>query len=176
MFRLGSVRVRLFFNLSGLLISQNTFRNGAQMKDSFSWLTPKQAGELSDYSARHIQNMITSGKLNAHKEDGKYYIDKAEFFRVFPKAHKKELEGNSALVIAEKERLEMENQMLKEMTSKTTSEVEFLRSQIEFISNEKTKMMDVIVSNTRLLEHKKELMEEEESAKKRTWKNIFKRK
>jgi len=138
------------------------------MKDSFTWLTPKQAGELAGYSARHIQNLITSGKLVATKEDGKYYIEKSEFFRYFPKAHRKEQEGNTAQVIAEKERLEMENQMLKDMSSQKSDEVEFLRSQIEFISNEKTKMMDVIVSNTRRLEHN------EETSTRRSWREFFK--
>lgn len=124
------------------------------MKDSFSWLTPKQAGELAGYSARHIQNLIVSGKLCATKEDGKYFIDKSEFFRVFPKAHKKEQEGNTAQQVAEKQQLEMENRMLKEMASQKEKEIEFLRNQVEFISHEKVKMLDAISSHTRLLEFK----------------------
>lgn len=145
------------------------------MKDDFSWLTPKQAGALAGYTARHIQNLITTGKLSATKEDGKYYIEKSEFFRMFPKAHKKEQEGNAAQQIAEKERLEFENTLLKEAASKNDKEIEFLRNQIEFISTEKTKMLDTIVSTTKLLEYKDETAKEKKlSNTVRNWKDIFK--
>ena len=151
------------------------WRNGKKMKDSFSWLTPKQAGELAGYTARHIQNMITSGKLSATKEDGKYYIDKSEFFRLYPKAHKKEHQGNSALQLSEQQRLELENTMLKDSTSQKEKEIEFLRNQIEFISQEKTKMLDVIGSTTRLLEYKNEKSVPDCSAeKKKNWRDFFK--
>lgn len=144
------------------------------MKDSFSWLTPKQAGELAGYSARHIQNLIVSGKLSASKEDGKYFIDKSEFFRVFPKAHRKEQEGNSAQQAAEKQRLELENGLLKEISSQKDKEIEFLRNQVEFVSQEKVKMLDVIVSNTKLLEYKQEKAKEDSTPKKKiNWKEIF---
>lgn len=152
-------------------------RNGAKMRDNFSWITPKQAGELAGYTARHIQNMITTGKLSATKEDGKYYIEKSEFFRLFPKAHKKELEGNSAQQVAEKERLAFENTMLKDTASQKDKEIEFLRNQINFISQEKTKMLDTIVSTTKLLEYKDETEQEKKSAlKRKNWRDFFKRK
>lgn len=141
------------------------------MKDSYSWLTPKQAGELAGYSARHIQNLIVSGKLSATKEDGKYFIDKAEFFRVFPKAHRKEQEGNSAQREAEKQRLEFENGLLKEVASQKDKEIEFLRSQVVFVSHEKEKMLDALVGQTRLLEHKQK--KEDIEVNKKDWKRIF---
>lgn len=141
------------------------------MKDSYSWLTPKQAGELAGYSARHIQNLIVNGKLTATKEDGKYFIDRAEFFRVFPKAHRKEQEGNSAQREAEKQRLEFENDLLKEVAASKDKEIEFLRSQVIFVSHEKEKMLDALVGQTRLLEHKQK--KEDINADKKDWKKIF---
>jgi hypothetical protein len=141
------------------------------MKDSYSWLTPKQAGELAGYSARHIQNLIVAGKLTATKEDGKYFIDKAEFFRVFPKAHRKEQEGNTAQREAEKQRLEFENDLLKEVAANKDKEIEFLRSQVIFVSHEKEKMLDALVGQTRLLEHKQK--KEDINVDKKDWKRIF---
>lgn len=143
------------------------------MKDSNSWITPKRAAELAGYSTRHIQNYITSGKLSASKEDGKYYIDKSEFFRVFPKAHKKEQQGNIAEQIAEKTRLERENEMLKDMTHKKDMEIEFLRKQMDFQSHEKSKMLDAIVNQTRLLEHQKPEADANTNVSS-IWKSIFK--
>lgn len=135
------------------------FRRGANMKDSIAWITPKQAALLAGYSTRHIQNYITKGKLSASREDGKYYIDKSEFFRVFPKAHKKEQEGNAAHNESEKMRLEFENEMLKDISSKKDKEIEFLRSQMQFVSHEKAKMLEAIVNQTRLLEHQSSVPE-----------------
>lgn len=143
------------------------------MKDSVAWLTPKQAGTLAGYTARHIQNMIVAGRLSATKEDGKYYIDKSEFFRVFPRAHKKEQEGNLTQTVAEKERLELENNLLKEMASQKDKEIEFLRNQVEFVSHEKVKMLDAIVNQTKLLEYKNEKEMTEKDEKKRLWKTFF---
>ncbi len=140
------------------------------MKDEISWLTPKQAAGLVGYTARHIQNLITGGKLSATKDDGKYYIEKSEFFRVFPKAHKKELDGNLSQQQAEREKLEFENNLLKEVSAKKDQEIEFLRNQVEFISTEKIKMLDAIVNQTRLLDHKEE---KEMFSKNKGWKSLF---
>lgn len=150
--------------------NQRNNRNGEKMKDSFSWITPKQAGDLAEYSARHIQNMITSGKLSATKEDGKYYIEKSEFFRLFPRAHRNEKEGNNSHKGSEHSQLQLENGMLKEMSSQKDKEIEFLRSQIEYVSQEKIKMLDAIVSHTRILEHKQS---SQMPLKKQGWKAIF---
>ncbi len=147
------------------------------MKDTLTWLTPKQAANLAGYTARHIQNLITGGKLCATKEDGKYYIDKSEFFRVFPTAHKKEQEGNSAQKAAEREKLQFENELLKEMSHKKDQEIEFLRSQVEFVSQEKCKMLDTIVSHTRMLEYKQDLAQKDKMVvKKKSWIDSLKRK
>jgi len=150
------------------------------MKDTFSWLTPKQAALLVGYTPRHIQNMITKGKISATREDGKYYIDKAEFFRVFPEAHRKEQERTPAQHIAEKERLKLENDLLKDGSSKKDEEIDFLRNQIEFISQEKMKMLEAMTCFGRLLENKKQdedssnLLDKTIKNKGRFWK-LFKR-
>lgn len=142
------------------------------MKDSVSWLTPRQAGELAGYSGRHIQNLIVRGKLSAKKVDGKYCIDKAEFFRVFPSAHKKEQAGNLAQREVEIACMAVENEMLKEMASKKDKEIEFLRNQLESFSKEKSQMLDAITHHARLLEHKEVKLEHKEV--KRTWMDVFK--
>ncbi len=142
------------------------------MSENFTWITPKQAGELAGYTARHIQNLIVNGKLSATKEDGKYYIDKSEFFRVFPKAHRKEQQGNSAQQAAEKNLLEFENNILKEITSQKDKEIEFLRNQIDFVSQEKVKMLDAIVNQTKLLEYKGTGSKEKNLGRK--WRDFFK--
>lgn len=125
------------------------------MKDSPSVLSPRQAGELAGKTARHIQHMINDGRLSATKQDGRYYIDKAEFFRVFPEAHMDEQKRNRSGLESEKERLEFENGMLKEIASSRNKEIEFLRNQIESISLEKTKMLEVISTHTRILGQRK---------------------
>lgn len=128
------------------------------MKDSFSWLTPKQAGELAGYTARHIQNLIKSGKLTATREDGKYFIDKSEFFRVFPDAHRKAQRGNEANIEDAHARIlsETEVKYLKEMLDDKDRQNEFLKKQLENFSLEKSMMLQAINSHSRLLEHKEE--------------------
>lgn len=146
------------------------------MKDSVSWLTPKQAGELAGYSARHIQNLISKGKISARKEEGKYLIDKAEFFRVFPEAHKKEKAGNIAQKDIDNARMEKENEMLKEIASQKDKEIAFLRSQIESFTQEKSQMLEAITHHARLLEHKETSHKRVSSSEKKSWLEIFKRK
>lgn len=139
------------------------------MKDNLSQLTPKQAASLAGYTPRHIQNLITSGKLSATKEDGKYYIDKAEFFRLFPDAHRKEKERNPSEQEAEKQRLEFENNLLKQVAAQKEAEIDFLRNQVEFVSIEKIKMLDAIVNQTKFLEHQPA----KTIVKTSSWKNFF---
>lgn len=142
------------------------------MKDSVSWLTPKQAGELAGYSARHIQNLITKGRVSATKEDGKYCIDKAEFFRAFPDAHRKEQAGNVAQKELDGARMMVENEMLKEMVLTKDKEIAFLRNQLESFNKEKSQMLDAITHHARLLEYKEVKLDHKEV--KRSWTDVFK--
>jgi len=141
------------------------------MRDSSTRLTPKEAAGIVGCSTRLIQKYIVDGKLCASREDGKYYIERSEFFRVFPKAHKKEQDSNIAFIQAERERLENENYTLKEIASKKDLEIQFLRQQMEMVSVEKTKMLDTIISYTKLLEHK----QAESNRERWTWSGIFRR-
>ncbi len=151
------------------------------MKDNPSWLTPKQAGELSGYTTRHIQNFITSGKLSATREDGRYYIDKAEFFRVFPKAHAKENNTETANGAADLARIksEMEVEFLKEKMREKDKMIEFLLKEHENSQFKENKMLDAINSHSRLLEHKESQLVEkrkEEPATKKSLLDRFKKK
>lgn len=123
------------------------------MKESGSWLTPQQAAVILGCTSRHITKCITRGKLSASKEEGKYYIDKSEFYRVFPEAHIKEQLGNPENQRVEIERTKFENTMLKEMTYQKDKEIEFLRQQIEAFNKKETQMLETIQSHTRLLEY-----------------------
>jgi len=148
------------------------------MKDSFSFLTPKQAGDLAGYTARHMLNIIKSGKLTATREDGNYYIDKAEFFRVFPEAHKKMEQRNARNITDEQARIEaeIENKFLRESIIDKEKQNEYLKQQLENFTHEKNKLIDVLHSNTRLLEHKKEDKAASESGKEhKSWLDVFKR-
>ena len=144
------------------------------MKGNFSWLTPKEAAQIIGCSTRHVQNLIVAGKLSASKEDGKYYIDKSEFYRVFPETHRKEEEVSVETKACEADRLNIENQFLKTMFDKKEKEVEFLRSQIENVSCEKSKMLEIIGSNARLLEHKQNKENEVHVSIKEKLKRLFK--
>lgn len=135
------------------------------MKDSSSWITASDAAKLLGCTSRHITNCITRGKLSANKEDGKYYIDKSELFRVFPAAHIKEQERNPVTQKLESERIKLENTMLKEMTYQKDKEIEFLRNQIEVFNKKESQMLDTIQSHTRLLEYQG----------RKKWSDLFKR-
>lgn len=148
------------------------------MKDlsANNWLTPSQCAKLLDCTTRTINNMITSGKLSATREDGRWYIDKSELFRVFPGAHKKELEGNPHFFKLEQERIKIENQMLKDALTSKDKEIEFLRDQIgaynKQIDTYSRQFLEAIQGNTKLLEYQSKKIEEKD---KKTWIGIFKR-
>jgi hypothetical protein len=124
------------------------------MKESNSWLTPTKASELLGCTSRAITNYINRGKLSATREDGKFYIDKSEFFRVFPQAHIKEQERNPQMQKQEMERMKLENTLIKEMSNMKDREIEFLKSQIESFNKKETQLIEAINSHTRLLEFK----------------------
>jgi hypothetical protein len=143
------------------------------MKENLSWLTPNQAGELIDLTGRQIQNLIKSGKIPGTKEDGRYYINKSDLFRIYPKAFAHENAMNTTRIDTEIVRKEHENELLKQLVRQTEKEVEFLRNQLLVSNREKEKMLDTITVNTRLLEHKKGYEEEKNNPLK--WLNIFKK-
>jgi excisionase family DNA binding protein len=116
-------------------------------------MTPKQAAVLLGCTARNVQNLISKGKISATREDGKWFIEKSEFFRVFPEAFKRSEEGNDTNKAIKSARIEVENDYLKEMAVQKDREIEFLRNQLESFTKEKSQMLEAITHHTRLLEH-----------------------
>lgn len=122
------------------------------------WLTCREAAQLLNYSQRHIVNLIKNGKLSAEKdEDGKYYIQKAEFFRVYPTAMPKEMGGTAEKLTGTDavKFLEEKVRHLQEMLDERRKQNDLLVQQLNNFTEEKSKMLDAIASHTRLLEHKK---------------------
>src|ERR1043166_75353 len=119
------------------------------MKESSSWITPREAAEILGCTSRHITNCITRGQLTASREDGKYYIDKSEFYRAFPEAFRKEQERNPNHKTLEQERIKIELEMFKQLAESKDKEIEFLRNQLETFNSKELKLIDTIQSHTR---------------------------
>lgn len=124
------------------------------MIEESSLLSTREAADIAGFSARHIQNLIKKGKLSATRDDaGNYLIEKSEFYRVFPDAHTKRTatnnDDNTSRTI-----LEIEIQHLKEMLIEKNKQNEFLKSQLETASAERTMLIETINSQ-KLIEHSK---------------------
>lgn len=128
-----------------------------------SFLSTRDAAEISGFSSRHIQNLITRGNMSATRShDGRYLIDKSEFYRVFPDAHKQRMVPHNNEVIekySENVLLEVENKFLKEMLAEKDRRItekdaqnEFLHKQLEMVATEKTMLLETI-RNQKMLEH-----------------------
>jgi excisionase family DNA binding protein len=119
-----------------------------------SWFTCREAADLLNYTQRHIVNLIKKGKLSAEKdENGKYYIQKSEFFRVYPTAMKME-EPRTKEKSVEKSNgkfLEERVRHLQELIEEKNKQTEYLKEQISNFTQEKSKMLDAINGHTRLL-------------------------
>lgn len=123
------------------------------MKESSSWLSPRQAAEILGCTSRHITNCINKGKLTATREDGKFFIDKSELYRAFPDAYRKEQERNPNHKTLEQERIKLELEMFKQLAESKDKEILFLRAQLETFNNKEQKLLDALQSHTRLLEY-----------------------
>ena len=142
-----------------------------------SFITSKAAAEASGFSMRHIQKLITSGKLSATRDDGKnYLINKAEFYRVFPTAHIKEQTRTHANNDDNSSRTDLEvevrylHAMLAEKDKQNgllNKQNEFMSQQLEAATIEKAALLDTINSNQKLLEH------QETKRKKRRFFGLF---
>jgi DNA-binding transcriptional MerR regulator len=115
------------------------------MNEEKSRISTKEAAKEADVTPRTLQNYITSGKLSATRDgSGNYQIDKAEFYRVFPDAHKEKrqekIKRNSHEV------LEAENKHLKEMVS-------FLNKRLESSERKETALLETLNNNLKLLEY-----------------------
>ena len=127
------------------------------MTEEKNWLTCREAASILNYSQRHIVNLIKNGKLSAQKdEDGKYYIQKSEFFRVYPNTMKQEKVGTVEKLLGNEsvKFLEEKIRHLQEMVDEKKRQNEFLTQQLNNFTEEKSKMLEAINSHTRLLEFK----------------------
>lgn len=113
-------------------------------------LSTREVAELLKCSTRKIQKLVTSGKLSAHRdESGSYEIDKSELYRVYPELIYHEEQRTPATNDDSKQRIELlEEQVkfLKEMN-------ELLKYQLDNATTEKSKLIDTLNSNQRLLEY-----------------------
>ena len=127
-------------------------------------LNTRQASEESGMSARHIQRMITTGKLSATRSNGGVYlIDKSEFYRVFPEAHNRDSGRQKANNVGDNARQALENEvrhlqaMLTEKDKQNdllNKQNEFMQKQLETATVEKTMLLETLSSNQKLLEHR----------------------
>jgi excisionase family DNA binding protein len=138
------------------------------MKESRSWLTPKEAALLVGCTTRTINNYIVSGKLPATKDDKRYYIAKSEFFRIFPQYMPKEKvsESGKGQEKTDGSTSEIEVQYLKEALLDKEKQNDFLQNLIQSYTVEKSMMLQTINSHTKMLE----FSHEKEAAKlKKSW-------
>jgi len=127
------------------------------MTNERNWLTCKEAGALLNFTQRHVLNLIKKGKISAEKdEDGKFYIQKSEFFRVYPHLMQVEIDRNSENSVEQGVNKVLEERIrhLQEMVDEKKKQNEFLTEQLSNFTQEKSKMLDAINSHTRLLEFK----------------------
>lgn len=121
------------------------------MIEKNSFMSTREAAREAGYSSRHLQNFITSGKLSATRgSDGKYLIDRSEFYRVFPDAHKQKSQENAKEISEEIFLNEIKH--LKEMNN-------FLYKQLETAEKEKNYLLEMLKSSQKLLEHSSERAE-----------------
>lgn len=127
------------------------------MTEEKTWLTCKEAAILLNFTQRHILNLINKGKISAERDEtGKYFIQKAEFFRVFPEALQVEPDGKDAKSLEKDTTKVLEEKIrhLQEMVDEKKKQNDFLTQQLNHFTEEKSKMLDAIASHTRLLEFK----------------------
>ena len=116
------------------------------------WISCKQAGEILNYTQRHITILIKKGKLKEEFEDGKYFIQKEEFFRAFPHTIKpKETKIEESI---NTKFLEEKICYLQSMLEDKKKENEFLREQLKMATSENSKMIDSLNGYLKFLERK----------------------
>lgn len=149
------------------------------MNNEKTWLTCREAAELLNYSQRHIINLIKKGKVSADRDDdGKYYIQKSEFYRVYPNTMRVEQDGNDQKSMSDSSNQLMEDKIkhLQEMVDEKKKQNDFLMEQLTNFTQEKSKMLEAINSHARLLEYKEsknEVAQSIPSKNKFGWTRIF---
>jgi predicted site-specific integrase-resolvase len=122
-----------------------------------NWLTCKEAATILGYGTRQMLNIIKKGKISAERdESGQYFIDKSEFYRVYPDGKRRQSEAGSTKNSAEeipKKLLEERIKHLEEMILEKNKVIELVKEQLYNFTQEKSKMLEAINGHTRLLEH-----------------------
>jgi excisionase family DNA binding protein len=140
------------------------------MKDGNSFISCREAAAILGYTQRHILNLIKKGKLSAHRdESGQFFIDKSEFYRVYPKKLVIEESRSSANSSDENIRKSLEDRIkhLEEIIIEKNNLIAVLKGYVSESAGEKARMLEVINNHTRLLENK--------SNQQKSWLGIFKR-
>lgn len=122
------------------------------MNTEIPWMSCKEAAEALNFTQRHIVNLIKKGKLKAEYENGKYFIPKDDFFRVFPHAVKQD--ENKNVENAAIKFLEEKISYLEDIIVEKRKENEFLMEQLNGATLEKSKMLDTLNGYIKFLERK----------------------
>jgi excisionase family DNA binding protein len=116
-------------------------------------ISTKEAAIELGVSPRQIQKLIKNGKLSAERnESGNYLIDKSEFYRVFPEAFGVRTDANNNEQGSRTIR-DHEIKHLEAMLTEKTRQNEFLQKQLESSTLEKTRLLDTINHQQKLIEH-----------------------
>lgn len=116
-------------------------------------MSTREAALELGVSSRQIQKLIKNGKLSAERnESGNYLIEKSEFYRIFPEAFKVRSEANSD---EQNKRTVRDHEIkhLEAMLNEKTQQNEFLQKQLESSTLEKTRLLDTISNQQKLIEH-----------------------
>ena len=124
------------------------------MAKTSTQISTREAALELGVSSRQIQKLIKNGKLSAERnESGNYRIDKSEFYRAFPEAFNTRTDTNNNEQWSRTVR-DYEIKHLEAMLAEKTQQNEFLQKQLESSTLEKTRLLDTISNQQKLLEHK----------------------
>lgn len=116
-------------------------------------MSTREAALELGVSSRQVQKLIKNGKLSAERnESGNYLIEKSEFYRVFPEAFNVRTDANNSEQQTRTVR-DHEIKYLEAMLTEKTRQNEFLQKQLEFSTLEKTRLLDTISHQQKLIEH-----------------------
>ena len=137
------------------------------MDNNMTRLTTREAATQSGKSHQQIQRLIRGGKLSAKKdESGNYLIEKSEFYRVFPgtfserhntsfdsnMTHQRRINDITHLETMLSEKIQ-QNEFLKKQLELSSKQLEFAHTQLESATLEKTRLLDTIGNQQKLIEH-----------------------
>lgn len=123
------------------------------LKNTSTQISTREAALELGVSSRQIQKLIKNGKLSAERnESGNYLIEKSEFYRIFPEAFKVRSDANNDEQNTRTVR-DHEIKYLETLLTEKTRQNEFLQKQLESATLEKTRLLDTINNQQKLIEH-----------------------